>query len=85
MRWKILTCWLFPSVMKWPILLCWICWIWPLFLYAALTDRLFCRWYSQADLLVWSGNPLESWEARVVTAYQAGEAIYREGDALRCM
>lgn len=39
----------------------------------------------QADLVVWSGNPLESWEARVVTAYQAGEAIYREGDALRCM
>ena len=39
----------------------------------------------QADLVVWSGNPLESWEARVITAYQAGEAIYREGDALRCM
>ena len=38
-----------------------------------------------ADLVVWSGNPLESWEARVVTAYQAGEVIYKEGDALKCM
>ena len=38
-----------------------------------------------ADLVVWSGNPLESWEAHIVTAYQAGEVIYKEGDALKCM
>ncbi len=38
-----------------------------------------------ADLVVWSANPLESWEAHVVTAYQAGEVIYKEGDALKCM
>ena len=38
-----------------------------------------------ADLVVWSDNPLESWEARVITAYQAGEVIYKEGDALKCM
>ena len=37
-----------------------------------------------ADLVVWSANPLESWEAHVVTAYQAGEVIYKEGDALKC-
>ena len=38
-----------------------------------------------ADLVVWSANPLESWDAHVVTAYQAGEIIYKEGDALKCM
>ena len=38
-----------------------------------------------ADLVIWSADPLESWTAKVITAYQAGEAIYREGDALKCM
>ena len=38
-----------------------------------------------ADLVVWSEDPLLSYEARIITAYQAGEAIYREGDALKCM
>ena len=39
----------------------------------------------RADLVVWSGNPLETWQAKVLTAYQGGCPIYREGDALRCM
>ena len=39
----------------------------------------------QADLVIWSGNPLERWDAKVLLACQAGEIIYREGDALRCM
>ena len=38
-----------------------------------------------ADLVVWSEDPLLSYQARIITAYQAGEPIYREGDALKCM
>ena len=39
----------------------------------------------RADLVVWSANPLETWNARVVRTFMGGETIYREGDALKCM
>ena len=39
----------------------------------------------RADIVVWSDDPLKTWQAHVVAAYQGGEAIYREGDALKCM
>ena len=38
-----------------------------------------------ADLAVWSDDPLVTYQAKVLTTYQAGEVIYREGDALKCM
>lgn len=38
-----------------------------------------------ADLVVWTEDPLKTWEARIVTTYQGGEVIYQEGDALKCM
>ena len=38
-----------------------------------------------ADLAVWSEDPLLSYQARIITSYQEGKPIYREGDALKCM
>ncbi len=39
----------------------------------------------RADLVLWSDNPLETYQAHIVTTYMGGKAIYREGDELRCM
>lgn len=39
----------------------------------------------RADLVLWSANPMESWQARVVRTYMGGRVIYREGDEMRCM
>ena len=39
----------------------------------------------RADVVIWSGNPLESYQARILRTYQAGRVIYQEGDEMRCM
>ena len=39
----------------------------------------------RADLVLWSANPLETYEAEIVATYMGGRVIYRKGDELRCM
>jgi len=39
----------------------------------------------RADLVIWRGNPLETWDAHIFRTFSAGREIYREGDAMRCM
>ena len=39
----------------------------------------------RADLVLWQGNPLETYQAKIITTYMGGRAIYRDGDELRCM
>ena len=39
----------------------------------------------RADIVIWSGNPLESYQAHIVRTYQGGRIIYREGDEMKCM
>lgn len=39
----------------------------------------------RADLVIWSANPMETWQAKVVRTYLGGEVIYREGDEYKCM
>ena len=34
----------------------------------------------RADLVLWTADPLETYQARVVSTYQAGRVIYQEGD-----
>ena len=39
----------------------------------------------RADLVLWSANPLETYEAQIVRTWMGGRVIYQKGDALRCM
>ncbi|MBR3312404.1 MAG: amidohydrolase family protein [Solobacterium sp.] len=39
----------------------------------------------RADLVIWSADPLETYQAEIITTYMGGKAIYRKGDELRCM
>lgn len=39
----------------------------------------------RADLVLWSANPMETWQARVIRTYMGGRVIYREGDEMKCM
>lgn len=39
----------------------------------------------RADVVIWSANPLESYQAHIVRTYQAGRVIYQEGDEMKCM
>ena len=39
----------------------------------------------RADLVIWSANPMESYQAHVVRTFMGGKAIYQEGDEMRCM
>lgn len=38
-----------------------------------------------ADLVLWSEDPLKSWSAVIKRTIQAGEVVYKEGDAWKCM
>ena len=39
----------------------------------------------RADLVLWQGNPLETYQAKIITTYMGGRAIYNDGDEFRCM
>ena len=39
----------------------------------------------RADIVLWKNNPLESYQAEIITTYMGGKAIYRKGDEFRCM
>lgn len=39
----------------------------------------------RADLVVWSADPLKTYQARVQYTLQAGRIIYQEGDEMKCM
>ena len=39
----------------------------------------------RADIVIWSADPLKTWQARIVRTYQGGEIIYKEGDEMKCM
>lgn len=39
----------------------------------------------RADLVVWSADPLKTYQARVQYTFQAGRIIYQEGDEMKCM
>lgn len=39
----------------------------------------------RADIVLWSDNPLTTWQAHVVRTFMGGRTIYREGDEMRCM
>lgn len=39
----------------------------------------------RADLVLWTADPLENWQAKIVRTYMGGSVIYQEGDAMKCM
>lgn len=39
----------------------------------------------RADLVIWSANPMASYQARIIRTYQSGTAIYQEGDEMKCL
>lgn len=39
----------------------------------------------RADIVIWSGHPMKTYQAKVVRTYQAGRVIYKEGDEKTCM
>ncbi len=39
----------------------------------------------RADLVIWSADPLETYQAHVVRTYLGGQVIYQEGDEMKCM
>ena len=39
----------------------------------------------RADLVLWSANPLETYQAEILITWMGGRVIYRKGDELRCM
>ena len=38
----------------------------------------------RADLVIWSENPLASFQAKVLRTLIAGETVYQEGDEMKC-
>ena len=39
----------------------------------------------RADLVLWQGDPMKTWDAHIVRTFCGGETIYREGDEMKCM
>ena len=39
----------------------------------------------RADLVIWSANPLETYQAHIVRTYLGGQVIYQKGDEMKCM
>lgn len=39
----------------------------------------------RADLVIWSADPLETYQAHIVRTYLGGQVIYKEGDEMKCM
>ena len=39
----------------------------------------------RADFVLWSKNPLESYQAEIITTFMNGQVIYKKGDEMRCM
>ena len=39
----------------------------------------------RADIVIWSANPMKTWQARIIRTYSGGEVIYREGDVRKCI
>ena len=39
----------------------------------------------RADLVIWSANPLETYQAHIVRTYLGGQVIYQRGDEMKCM
>ena len=39
----------------------------------------------RADIVIWSANPLETYQAHIVRTYLGGKVIYKEGDEMKCM
>ena len=39
----------------------------------------------RADLVIWSANPMETYQARIIRTYQGGVTIYKEGDEMKCL
>ena len=39
----------------------------------------------RADIVIWSANPMKTWQARIIRTYSGGEVIYRDGDVRKCI
>lgn len=39
----------------------------------------------RADLVIWSDNPMVTYQAHIVRTYLGGRLIYKEGDEMKCM
>lgn len=39
----------------------------------------------RADLVIWNGNPMQTYQAHIVRTYLGGQVIYQEGDEMKCM
>ncbi len=39
----------------------------------------------RADLVIWSANPMETYQAHIVRTYLGGQMIYQKGDEMKCM
>ena len=39
----------------------------------------------RADLVIWSADPMETFQAHAVRTYMGGKVIYAKGDEMRCM
>lgn len=39
----------------------------------------------RADIVIWSADPMQTYQAHIVRTYQGGDVIYREGDEMKCL
>ena len=39
----------------------------------------------RADLVIWSANPMETYQAHIVRTYLGGQVIYQKGDEMKCL
>ena len=39
----------------------------------------------RADIVIWSADPMASYQARIIRTYQGGKEIYKEGDEMKCL
>lgn len=39
----------------------------------------------RADIVIWSADPMVSYQAKIIRTYQGGKEIYKEGDEMKCL
>ena len=39
----------------------------------------------RADIVIWSADPMASYQAKIIRTYQGGKEIYKEGDEMKCL
>ena len=39
----------------------------------------------RADIVIWSADPMVTYQAKIIRTYQGGKEIYKEGDEMKCL